>query len=1099
MSSRFNRYLKPMVTIVVVLFIAISVSAGFASSHPAGAAPANISISDLNSVNQGVNSSLTYRIPSSNGTLLNTGAGGNWTSTGKILSGKVENLAIPSQAKLLPNFYVSPVKSGSTYLPSYTSGPAPMGIGSYGILNKSGVLTPYTYSTSSFEGSLTISNASEFYMGSDSPHSFSIQMNAVLNNVTVQGKSGFQYWTQNVVDYTTSTHTLQFIDNIWNFSSPSAVINGNEFSSFNGTVVPGVFYYTVGPSFTVTFPFTINLYLNTTTSGNQTSVYFNYSISSSGFNGSGSYDRVQFNSGTQSSIQPAIFEVSGSKLTGTGYVPMDAEMDIVGPGAGSTANFQAINATMSLSFKNGSNGYEPVKSAYSVGSETGETSSGISEYFQGTTAYMNSGPSFVIPMWGISQNSGYLTVSGDIAPSNAFVFISNTTQIDNATAQWAPVGQNGQIMYRLPTGTYSMEVLLSYHEPVYINNLLSAGNTTVSANLIYNVSTGLYTPLYASNNTQLSYLKYSGSGTPSDPYILPGPGYLKSAGISIPYTLSQVFAQTNDYLYPTFNGIQISGTSDYALFDGFQSLSGGAVFGVQYPTSLLPYLTYNFGVTPGNNLNMVFYNSSHIILNDSVVSGWFSALVYSNFNTYNIPVVGSLMLWNTTSSLIEHNRFESEGSGALIYGPGTTDLNNTIWNNTFSNAPTIPAGAFYGGAPIGLSIAGSGNTVFNNAFTAIIPVVSIDGTYADIYNGSNVTYYNSFNITKTSASQSTQFDGVSLSGSILGLAYQSGNYYYNYFGNGSQSYNGTGVGYAFNGQGVFNGSINYGYDYSPIVKPGYSTNVSASYLPLLQTTYFDINNAIYSILPGRSTSLYLPNGTYELLGFILYNQQTEYLPQTMLGKANLTSGYFTVLGPILNLSLSYTEYYNVTISESGLANGTIWGFAVPGAGIGFTLTNSSQSLYLQGGTYVIYPQAVAGYYTSDIQLQVNSPLSATIYYSTSSGSGGHTVSLQVVFTENGLPAGVSWGVTILGQKFVTNDTSMTITGFSSGVYLYAVSAVSGYTTSSGGQLNLSGGNATVSLTFLKNPPGNSPYPYIAIGAVFGVFVGAVAVYFRLRK
>ncbi len=77
-------------------------------------------------------------------------------------------------------------------------------------------------------------------MGSDAPHSFSIQLNSVLNNVTLFGVTGYQYWTQNVVDYSSMTGHRTLGDNIWNFSSPSAVIKGNEVHSYKGTVVPGV-------------------------------------------------------------------------------------------------------------------------------------------------------------------------------------------------------------------------------------------------------------------------------------------------------------------------------------------------------------------------------------------------------------------------------------------------------------------------------------------------------------------------------------------------------------------------------------------------------------------------------------------------------------------------------------------------------------------------------------------------------------------------------------------------------------------------------------------------------------------------------------------
>lgn len=1102
MYSPLRKKLGIAIFTILALMVGASLSTGFVHLQITQADYSTYVPSATLNTGYVTNSSLSYR--PYNGTSLEQAAtpASNWTLNGKILSQKVDNLSIPGRAKLLPNFDVSPVRTNGVYTPSYTSAPAPMGIGSFGILNSSGTLSPYTYTTSSFEGSLTLNNLSTLYLGADSPGSFGIQLNAVLNNVSLHGHEGFQYWTQNVVDYTSSTHTIQFVDNVWNFTSPDATINGNEFYSYNGTVVPGVFYYTLGPSITVSLPFTLNLYLNYTTVNNHETVFFNYSVSDSSTVRSGSYDEVQFNSSSSTGSParvPASFEVSGSTLTGTGYVPMDAEFVIGGPGAGSTVNFQDINASISLDYLTTGSGYASVPSAYNVGSETGETSSGISEYYSGNTAYLTPGPSFVNQMWGLSGTPGYQTVSGTIAPSNAFVLISNTTRIDNSSAQWAPVGANGHFNYRLPYGTYSLEILMSYHDPLYYQNILSSGNVSLgSISLKKNVSMGIYTPLYAFNNTQLSYLSATGTGTQSDPYVIPGPAYYMSNGTSVPDVISSVFSQVNDYIYPTFNGIFISGTSDYAIFDGFQSTSGDPAFSVQYPISMLPYLTYNLGVTAGNSLNLVFYNSSNVIVNDSVVSGWFSSLVYSNFNTYNIPAVASLMFWNTTSSLIEHTTVRTDGSGILIYGPGGHDLNNTVWNNTFSDGSSIPAGSLYGNSPIGLTIAGSGNTVFNNEFNSVIPIASIDGTYADIYNGSNVTYSNSFNITREPASHVSYFDGVALSGNILGLPYQSGNFYYNYFGNGSQPYNGTGVGYALGGQSPFNGSINYGYDYSPLTEYSYETNVTASGLPVSLKTYFDINNAIYELSPGSSHTLYLPNGTYEILGFILYNSQVEYMPESTLGTMNLTSGLFTVLGPVMNLHLVYTAYYNVTVSESGLSPGLVWGFSIPSFGVGYALVNNSQSLFLPAGAYDIYPQSVDGYYASTLSTYVTGPASMVIAYaSISMNQAAQTY--QAEFTESGLPSGTTWGIVIAGHSFSTDNSSMVLIGLSPGIYQYDVQTVSGYTSGQGGYINVSHANATVYISFSRNAGIGSYLPYLASGVGLGLILGGIAVYARMRK
>lgn len=1093
---------KARFVVLLVLGIVVFSSAfGASMSHQAHVSTTALSSGKVQNItNNTANSTLSYKINNGNSSVLSPSLNTTWTSAGSSLAQKVSSLKIPEKAKMLPNFDTAPRKEGNAYLPSYTSGPAPMGVGSYGVKNVSGTLTPYNYTTSSFEGSLTVYNASELYLGIASPTSYGVQLNAVLNNVTLFGNRGYQYWTQNVAVYTGSNKTLTFVDNIWNFTSPNAVISGSEFYSYNGSVVPGVFYYKVGPVVSVTFPFTLDMYLNTSDVNGHNTVFFNYSITSGGNTHSASYDEVQFNStspGSVSNVKPANYEVSGNTLTGTGFIPMDAEMIIGGPGGGSTAVFQKINATMNLYYKGNSGTYSSVKSAYSSGSETGETSSGISESYSGTTAYLDSGPTFVNPLWNITSSQRFYSVSGTIGPSNAFVFVNNGSSFNNVTAQWSPVNTNGTLKLTLPSGNYSIEVLMSYHKPVFIHINLNHNMSIGAISLTYYPSAGLYTPLYAYNNAQLQNLSINGSGNSSDPFIIPGPLYYADQGITVPNGLNTVFSQFNDYLFPTFNGIMISGTTDYVLLDGFQTTNGNPVFSVQYPGIYLNVLNDYFQVTSGNYLNMVFYSSSHVMLNNSVVSGWFSAVTYTGLDAYNIPIVGSVLLWNTTNSLIEHNTIMSDGSGIFIYGQPSHNLKNVVWNNTFGNGNAIPSGAYFGGAPIGLTVAGSGNLVYNNVFNSIIPVVSIGGEYADIYTGGNATYTNQFNITKVTSTHITVFDGVSLSGSILGLSYQGGNYYYNYFGNGSQPYNGTGVGFAFNSESDFNGSISYTYDYSPLVKYGYTANVTAIGLPPGDATYFDINNAIYTVNSQSAVQIYLPNGTYFLLGFLLYNPSTEYAPTTVLGSVNLTDGYFAVSGIVPNITLAYSTMYNLTVSRTGLPQGTVWGFSVPGAGIGYTLINDSQSLYVLQGTYDIFPQAVAGYYAQPYTVSLQRATDVVISYSNLSSILNLT-GYTVTFRETGLSSGTTWGIVIQGHLYETSNTSLTFIDVPAGTFNYSVSNVAGYRSISSGNFTVGLQNTTIYITYFRNS-GPSILLYAGIGAVAGFVIGGAVVYTRFRR
>ena len=233
-----------------------------------------------------------------------------------------------------------------------------MGVADLGKDNVSGTLTPYTYNTSSFEGTFAAKNFSAISPDTSTPSSVSIQLNAVLNNVTLFGVSKYDFWTQNVIFYSTRTHQLTFIDNVWNFTS-SAFTGNSIYQHGTGGVIstgPSGFYYALGPTITVSYPFSVSLYLNSTVIAGRSAVFFNYSISSGGVATSSSYDEVIFNStyGQPSgfSAEAPVYVVSGTIANPLYNLPNDAELIIGGPGGGSGANVYALNGTFHLQYYN---------------------------------------------------------------------------------------------------------------------------------------------------------------------------------------------------------------------------------------------------------------------------------------------------------------------------------------------------------------------------------------------------------------------------------------------------------------------------------------------------------------------------------------------------------------------------------------------------------------------------------------------------------------------------------------------------------------------------------------------------------------------------
>ncbi len=1105
-------------TIILALLLSIimlmtSLSLGNldqASSQPGASfqfkyTPQNDTVVSKSSSN---NSSLIIRAPSLNVSDTASTHGVTWDSMLNYTMSRITNKSIPTIARLLPNFGIQS-NFKATYGPSYQSAPAPMGLASYGLRNVSGSLTPFTYNTTCFDGTVSINNVSEFYMGSDSPYAFSIQMNSVLTGVTLFGETGYQYWIQNVAFYSTRTHQLTLVDNIWNFSSPTAVITGGEFNNYTGTVVPGLYYYKVGPTFDLDSNFSLSLLLNTANVNNDNAVFLNYSISGTTPGGStlvntGSYDRVIFNSITSrsaSATPEAHFEVSGSTLSDNHAIPLDAELDFGGPGGGSTADFTNMNSTLTLMYKTSSGNLAPVPSAYDSGSATGETSSGVSAYFKGTKEFMVTGPSFITGLWNISGSTGSALVTGSVYPAPSFLMVSRGRDFVASESQVAPISVNGNFNISLIPGTYSFSFMLSYHDNFSIvNKTLSNGfHLNLGAiNLSSNYSMGLYTPIYITDNAQLSQIAFSGHGTFSSPYIIPGPSYQAISKLNVSTSLSTAFSAANDYLFPEYDGIIVRNTDLYVRFSGFSSQSQPVFKETQTSLEYLEISQY-LQLPQSNFLPLEFYNSSNIIFSNNTVSTWFPADVFTDETFYNVPFVSSLVFWNVTNSLISSNIVKSQGSGILIYDESNITSSNYVWGNIFTPCNLIGAGSYYGYAPIGLIIESSGNTIFNNIFDTPITIVSLDGQYANIYNDANVTYHDNFNISKEPANYVVTFAGQNLSGSIINGSYVGGNFYYNYFSNGAQPYNGSGLGLAFPAQNQLNGSINDGYDYYPLTVYSEEANISASGLPSRVTTYFDVNNAIFKLSYGESDTIYLPNGTYQLEGFFLYNSAEEFLPTLYVGPFVEASSVFYVDGPVLNLTLRYTLFINVTFRESGLPAGTIWGFTVLQEAEGFILDSSDISIYLEAGvTYTVLPQAVTGYYTTGFfSFSVSlSPEIVTIIYVPETSQ----TTFSATFTESGLLPGTSWTVYIGSQEFNVKTANLTIVNIPDGSYSYSISSINGYEKVPSGTFTIDNSNATIQVMFVKSSSlSDVSYLLIVAAAIGGLILGSAIVYLRYRK
>jgi len=927
---------------------------------------------------------------------------------------------VPMKYAFLPNLQKRFIYTGDQVTPLYSQAPAPMGLGDFGLrMNSTGALVPYTYTTSSFKGSIQVNNLMDFYMLDSAPYSITFQLNTVLNHVTLFGNSSYVFWNQNVIFYSARTQELSFLDNIWNFSSSAFYMSPNSIYSGNGTLVPGVYYYAIGPTIKVTYPFSVDLYLNSTVINGDTAVFFNYTVTfSNGTSISGSYDRVLFNSTygmpTGYVAPQPYYLVSGSEITPNEYLLNDAEIMIGGPGGGSTAMIYDINAMMNLYYLNSTTkSYHNVPAAFDFGTDTGETSEGVAVSWTGETAMLNAGPSFLYGMWNVSKTNKMSSFIGNVNPPNTFMFVSPGSFFNSTYSAWVPLSPTGGFSYALPEGNYSAYLLLSNYNPIVINKMSSTLNVRLSRNM----SLGIYTPLYAFGNNQLQYISYQGNGSASNPYMIFNNEYC---------TINPIFAQFNDYAYPPFAGVLIANTNLHINLESMPMLE------MIYPQSLNAFLSH-YNLPQTNYLNYEFYNTSHLsLINTQFISGWFpSAAVSSN------PLVASVIFWNSTHDLVANNQFSSMGSSLLFYNNNATYSNNVIWGNYFfenSITQSYFASSLYNGLmPFGLTLYSGNNLIYNNYFDVQYPAYNPD---YNAYWAVPALYLNIWNISMEPLSYTYHFNGFSLTGNILGVGYQGGNFWYN-----------------LNNTSFFNdlGLIESGGDYLPLDfmqiqlmfnETGLPTG-TAWYVELLSTVNYLVEN--FSSVSNNVTFYVLPGTYYALVGSVSgYTQNVSFIKRNVLAPTTV--------------NVAYTKLYNVTFNEAGLPQGTPWSVSLNG----YVETSNTNSITFSvtPGNYTYQVLEVPGYRSI--------PTSGTISVSNMSVTQNITftqVLYNVTFTEKGLLSG-TWGISINNITKNASAGENIIFNLPNGTYAFTVLQVPGYTSNiMSGYIYVNNGSISEQITY----------------------------------
>ena len=273
----------------------------------------------------------------------------------------------------------------------------------------------------------------------------------------------------------------------------------------------------------------------------------------------------------------------------------------------------------------------------------------------------------------------------------------------------------------------------------------------------------------------------------------------------------------------------------------------------------------------------------------------------------------------------------------------------------------------------------------------------------------------------------------------------------------------------------------------------YSATFAATGLPLSSEWAVSLGGRTENATAGQPIVFSEPNGTYSFTV-----SSPGYQPSPGSGKV-------TIDGTPASVTVTFTQVtYGMMWTESGLPAGTNWSVMLNG------ITESSVtptiSFAAPNGTYAWTIANVPGWH-----------ISAGTYGGRSTVNGVSVViattftqvAYTVTFTENGLPSGTSWSVTMAGTTHSSTSGLMSFTE-PNGTYSFSVIGVSGFTAvPSLGNITVPGAPTGQSLVFsavgggsssgFLGLPGSTGY-YLVGGIAILVVVGlAAALILRTRR
>ena len=227
----------------------------------------------------------------------------------------------------------------------FSSLPAPVGIGYFGVENDSGRIHGTVLEYREAIGYATVYSILAYNASPPkgvSEYGASLQMNAVLFVDTVHGT--YAYWLQNVVVFITNESVFYITDNVWNYTGSISTFASNSVTGhgkLHTSVFHGLFYAYTGARGSYSLPFSVVLYTRLdSVSPNNVTVSFGYNLG----RGTVWYDNVTIR---QDGIASAVLLVDPFTTTPGGH-PYDLDLVFGGQSCGEWTYFERMNASLAL-------------------------------------------------------------------------------------------------------------------------------------------------------------------------------------------------------------------------------------------------------------------------------------------------------------------------------------------------------------------------------------------------------------------------------------------------------------------------------------------------------------------------------------------------------------------------------------------------------------------------------------------------------------------------------------------------------------------------------------------------------------------------------